>query len=108
MALEKISVENLENHICKGEEKTIKTKNGAIKCKGTGADLCTDLSIIVRSLYEDFKADYDEEFAKHMLTKAFELGLKTEEEIELEAKAKVLQILKLVVGDLEGKEEEHE
>ena len=89
----------------------IKTKKGNVKAIGKGHELCSDFSVITRALYQDFKEELGEELAKKKLRHAFELGLKTDEELEQEVKERVFGLLKGVVDsmneDLKG-EKEHE
>ena len=59
----------------------IKIKGSSIKIEGSGAELVTELSMIVHALYREVSENTDNEFAELILTKAFELGMKDEKEI---------------------------
>jgi hypothetical protein len=83
----------------------IKTKNGKLKIEGTGADLCTDLTVIIRGLYKEISERYDEEFAKMIIKRTCEIGLMSEEELEQEARESATRMLKTIVSALESEEE---
>ena len=72
----------------------IKANKQKVRMQGTGAKLCTELTIIVRALYEDIAKDTDENFAKFVVERAFRLGMAKPEEIEKEFKEGISRILK--------------
>jgi precorrin isomerase len=83
----------------------IKAKKGKVEINGTGAEIITDFTMIAKGLYDDITKEYGEEFAKDILTNAFELAFLSKEELEKRAKSKVSELLKRIVEDLESEEE---
>jgi hypothetical protein len=86
----------------------IKTNKGKVKIKGTGAELLTDFTVIVNAMHKDISEEFDEKFAKDLLTNAFELAFLSKEELEKRAKSKVTELFKRIVEDLESEEEANE
>ena len=76
--------------------------------QGTGAELCAELSLVVRALYEDVSTDTDEEFAKYVIEKAVRLGMKKQEELEKEMKESMANLMKKIAESLESEEKENE
>ena len=62
----------------------IKQNRCSIEVNGTKAELLADYSSITNSLYKHFSEVYGGEMAKSELKMAFDLGLKSEEELDKE------------------------
>lgn len=72
----------------------IKSKNGKGKMKGTFNELVCDFGVITNRLAKAFEGSgIPKEEAQKLLRKAFELGLKTEEELHEEAKKALIKLL---------------
>lgn len=79
----------------------IKVKNEKATLKGTPINLCTELTITTRGIIESFeKNGMPREIVVDLVRKAFELSLKTEEELHAEAMKKVGELLMKVGGNM--------
>lgn len=93
----------------------IKCKKGEVTIKGTGGDLLAELTTLVHSMYDAFRADLGDANARKLIASTVEHGFKSLEELKSETNRKaiviegsmpeVLDQLKSVLEELEGKDD---
>lgn len=66
----------------------LKVENGEVLIRGTGAHLCTELTVLIGHLRKTIAENMGEEFADEQITKAVERSKMTTAELEKLAKEK--------------------
>lgn len=67
----------------------IKCENGCSEIKGTVPDFLSDYTIITRHIREALSEGMSEEFAMYMLKKSFDIGMMSNDEVDIEFKKSI-------------------
>ena len=71
----------------------IKIKKDRVKFKGSIPELCAEITVLCVNLRKTISEELSEEYAKDLILKAVNLGLKTEEEIKKELLDKLGELI---------------
>ena len=63
----------------------IKCDQGQIEINGDFAQINTELTVLIKSVYDSFEKRMGSDLAKEMIRNAYELAFLTEEELQLKA-----------------------
>lgn len=63
----------------------IKSRKGMVTLKGSGAEITLDLTMTIKAVKEALEENAGKEFATHMVSEAFRLGMMTEKQLHDEA-----------------------
>ena len=79
----------------------LKVNDTKVEIKGIFPDIMTELTILVRNIYQTLSKNEKPEFVKESLQKSFDLALMSDDEIHNEVKKKLKEVMKTMFDDLD-------